>query len=67
MISSDATQAASTLTEKQISELGGGTNGLTWFQWQDLGPDKRPSLAGETPSRTAELICQLPATAESCL
>eukprot|EP00775_Hariotina_reticulata_P006901 gene6901-7117_t len=37
--------AASTLTEKQISELGGGSNGLTWFQWQDLGPDKRPSLA----------------------
>jgi 7-keto-8-aminopelargonate synthetase-like enzyme len=38
-------QAASTLTEQQIKEVGGSADGLTWFQWSDLGPDKRPSLA----------------------
>jgi hypothetical protein len=38
-------QAASTLTEQQIKEVGGSSEGLTWFQWSDLGPDKRPSLA----------------------
>jgi hypothetical protein len=38
-------QAASTLTEQQIKEVGGSSDGLTWFQWSDLGPDKRPSLA----------------------
>lgn len=37
--------AASTLTEQQIKEVGGSSEGLTWFQWSDLGPDKRPSLA----------------------
>lgn len=25
--------------------MGGSSEGLTWFQWSDLGPDKRPSLA----------------------
>jgi hypothetical protein len=25
--------------------VGGSADGLTWFQWYDLGPDKRPSLA----------------------
>lgn len=38
-------QASSTLTEEQIKAVGGSSDGLTWFQWQDLGPDKRPSLA----------------------
>eukprot|EP00882_Tetradesmus_deserticola_P004885 GHRQ01005148.1.p1 GENE.GHRQ01005148.1~~GHRQ01005148.1.p1 ORF type:complete len:317 (+),score=116.84 GHRQ01005148.1:352-1302(+) len=37
--------AASTLTEQQIKDVGGSTDGLTWFQWSDLGPGKRPSLA----------------------
>lgn len=37
--------AASTLTEEQVARFGGSQDGLTWFQWQDLGPDKRPSLA----------------------
>eukprot|EP00879_Flechtneria_rotunda_P030937 GHRR01033694.1.p1 GENE.GHRR01033694.1~~GHRR01033694.1.p1 ORF type:complete len:233 (+),score=40.02 GHRR01033694.1:1498-2196(+) len=37
--------AASTLTEEQVKELGGSSQGLTWFQWTDLRPDKRPSLA----------------------
>jgi hypothetical protein len=26
-------QAASTLTEQQIREVGGRGDGLTWFQW----------------------------------
>lgn len=39
--------ASSTLTEERLQQLGGGNGGLTWFQWQDLGQDDRPSLALE--------------------
>lgn len=52
-------QAGSTLTEQQIRALGGSSSGLTWFQWSDLGPDKRPSLAVKYRNweQTYETLC----------